>query len=85
MWELLRDKKAKGKIETVRKMDEILALNLLFKEHIKIPSNIQKLINEREDARKNKNFKLSDELREKINNLGYQIDDTNNGTIVRKN
>jgi len=84
LWNLLRDKKAKGKIETIRKMDEVFALNLLIKEHIKIPKEVQSLIEKREQARKNKDFKLSDELRNKINSLGYSVSDTSEGPIVKK-
>ena len=84
LWKLIKDRKAKGKIETIRKMDEVFALNLLIKEHIKIPKEVQSLIEKREQARKNKDFKLSDELRNKINSLGYSISDTSEGPIVKK-
>ncbi|OIO42039.1 cysteine--tRNA ligase [Candidatus Pacearchaeota archaeon CG10_big_fil_rev_8_21_14_0_10_31_9] len=84
IWKLLRDQKANGKLETVRKMDEVFALNLLIKEHIKIPKNIQSLIDEREQARKNKNWRLADELRDKISSYGYTLSDTTEGPVVKK-
>ena len=40
-----------------------------------IPLEIIKIAEEREQARKNKDYKKSDELREKINSLGYEIKD----------
>ena len=83
LWNLLRDKNAKGKFQTIRKMDEVFALNLLIKEHIKIPKNIQLLIEEREQARKSKNWKLADELRGKITKLGYFVSDTSEGPVVK--
>jgi len=39
------------------------------------PEDIKKLLIERENARKSKNWKLADELREKIERKGYQIED----------
>ena len=64
-------------------MDEVFALNLLIKEHIKIPKNIQLLIEEREQARKSKNWKLADDLRNKITKLGYFVSDTSEGPVVK--
>ena len=85
LWNLLRDKNAKGKLQSVKKMDEIFALNLLIKEHLKIPKQIQSLIEERESARKSKNWKLADELRGKITKLGYFVSDTSEGPVVKEN
>ncbi|MEK6873639.1 MAG: cysteine--tRNA ligase [Nanoarchaeota archaeon] len=84
LWNLVRDEKAQGKILTIKKMDEIFGLKILEKEHIKIPKNIQLLIDKRESARKSKNWKLADELRDKIIKLGYSISDTLEGPVVKK-
>jgi len=50
----------------------------------KIPEEIKKLAEEREEARKNKDFKKSDELRQKINSLGYEIKDSPEGYKINK-
>ena len=84
LWELLRDKKALGKINTIKKMDEVFGLDLLKKEKLQIPEEILKMVGEREKARKQKNFKLADELREKIKKQGWQIDDIEEGYKIRK-
>ncbi len=84
LWKLVRDEKAVGKINTINEMDEIFGLDLLKQEKIKIPNNIKKLVSEREKARKNKDWKKADELRNKINKLGYQISDTGDGAKVSK-
>jgi len=84
LWKLVRDKNAQGKINAIKEMDKVLGLDLLKKEEIKIPKNIQELIAEREKARKNKDFKKSDELRERIKTLGYTIEDTSDGPKVKK-
>ena len=39
---------------------------------------------EREEARKIKDFKKSDELRAKINSLGYEVKDSENGYKIAK-
>ena len=83
VWDMLRDQKATGKIKTIKKMDEILGLDLLKKEELSIPKEIQGLINQREQARKNKDFKTSDELRNKIKSLGYLIEDTAEGCRLK--
>ena len=50
----------------------------------KIPENVKKLAEEREQARKNKDFKKSDELRNEISDLGYLIRDDENGYKISK-
>ena len=59
-------------------------LGLLSREEEGIPEEIQKMLKEREEARKNKDWKKSDELREAIKNAGYILEDTKQGQKVRK-
>jgi len=82
LWKLVRDKKAKGKINTIKKIDNVLGLKLLEKKQIKIPKQVQELANQRQEARKNKDYKKSDELRDKIKQLGFQLDDTQDKTKI---
>jgi cysteinyl-tRNA synthetase len=84
LWKLLRDKNASGKINTIKEMDKVFGLDLLKKDDISIPRDIQELINQREEARKNKDFKKSDEFRDKINKLGWKVDDSKDGMKVSK-
>ncbi len=50
-----------------------------------LPQEILNLITRRDEARINKNWNLSDELRTEIEKLGYEVKDTPNGTqVVRK-
>ena len=83
LWNLSKDKKATGKIQTIKKMDEVFSLDLLKKEKIKIPNKIKKLAEERQKARNEKNWKLADELREKINQRGYVIEDTKKDYVLK--
>ena len=84
LWKLVKDKKAKGKIKTIEKMDEVFGLDLLKKEKVSVPAEIKKLASERDTARKEKDWKKSDNLRDKIKKLGYKIDDTGNGSKIMK-
>ena len=45
---------------------------------------IEGLINQRNEARRDKDFKLADEIRDKLKIKGIEIEATNNGTIWRK-
>ena len=45
---------------------------------------IEGSINQRTEARRDKDFKLADEIRDKLKIKGIEIEDTNNGTIWRK-
>ena len=60
-------------------------LGFLTKEEDEIPAEIQQMLQEREEARKNKDWKRSDELRDALKDVGYIVEDTKNGQKVRKN
>tara|TARA_A100000164_G_scaffold179431_1_gene159447 strand:- start:144 stop:1544 length:1401 start_codon:yes stop_codon:yes gene_type:complete len=45
--------------------------------------HINKLIKDRNDARKSKDFKKADEIRDKLTEIGVEIEDTPDGTIWR--
>lgn len=74
------------KLATILDFDKVLGLNLakVKKEKQKIPKQIQILVNEREAARENKNWAKSDKLRNEINKLGYLVEDTSEGQVVKK-
>lgn len=60
---------------------------IFWKEKAKkpIPEKVKKLVKEREVARKNKKWAKADELRNKIEKLGYKLEDTKEGTVIKKN
>jgi cysteinyl-tRNA synthetase len=84
LWKLVRDEAAEGKLKTIAEMDKVLGLNLLKKDEIKIPSEVLKLVKEREDARKEKNWKKADRLREDIRKKGWQVEDKEGESEVSK-
>ncbi len=70
-------------LEELKKIDFILGV--IFVENEKIGQDIENLIKERNDARKNKDFAKADEIRDKLISEGIILEDTPEGTIWKKN
>ena len=91
VWEVARnEKKSKKLAELLLDFDKVLGLDIKNSQNENIslediPDDIKKLIEERNDARANKDWAKSDELRNVIASKGYSIKDTKEGIIVTKN
>ena len=74
------------RIELAKEMDKIIGLNLnkIKKEKINIPTNVKELAKQRLKARIEKNWTESDRLRDKINKAGWNIEDTGNSYVLKK-
>lgn len=57
-------------------IQKVLGIRIEIMSKIKIPTEVIKLLEKRKLSRENKDFKLSDNLRDQIKNLGYTIEDT---------
>jgi len=92
VWELVRDTSLSpnDKQVLIFEFDKVLGLDLQKqaqqrqKEISEIPEEVKKIIAERESAREAKDFKKADELRKKIQELGYLLEDTDTGTKIKK-
>ena len=87
MWEILRENKLNDaeKYELAIDFDRVFGLKLDEEEkEVEVPNHIKKLVEEREEARKNKDWEKADKLREKISKDGYFIYDTKEGAMVKK-
>lgn len=73
-------KEAHRILEIFKKMDTVLGF--MFHETVSIPQSILDLAEERLQAKKERNFKQSDFLRDEIKRLGYLIEDTPQGYRV---
>ena len=75
-----------GKSAAILQMDRVLGLRLdeCVGKPIEVPRDVQNLVSEREKARKEKKWGLSDELRKRIAELGFAVEDTDDGTKVKK-
>ncbi len=85
-WDLMKDTSISNedKYATVLDFDKIFGLDFEKQSEEELPTNIKKMIDEREDARNEKNWDKADEIRERVNKLGYEIEDKDTGIIVRK-
>ena len=95
VWDIARNTKKSTKFaDLLLKFDEVLGLDMKnaekylvkFKQNDseELPAEIKKLVEERKNARAEKNWAKSDEIRDKIISLGYSIKDTKDGIIVKK-
>lgn len=86
---LLCDEKKLGREEGEKIYMLLQDWNLVFatlpiEKKEDIPEEVKKLAQEREQARKEKNFPLSDTLRDEIISRGYKIEDTPTGYLLKK-
>ena len=86
MWDAIKDQrlKIKDKRELLLDFDKVFGLDLAKVRRPKIPQEIIKLVREREKYRKKGDFKSADEIRKKIKEMGWQIEDTKEGPKIKK-
>lgn len=80
LWKLVKDDGAVGRVGVIKEIDKVFGLDLLKKEKIAVPKEIIKLAEERMKLRENKDWKGADDLRKKINDKGYNVSDTSDGS-----
>ncbi len=68
----------------LEKTDAVLGIIFPEEESEKVSSEITDLIKQREEARKNKDYKTSDKIRDELLKKGVVLEDTSNGTIWKK-
>ena len=80
------------KLKLIADFDTVLSLGLVQaaeklsgkKDDGELPPEIAELAEKRAAARKAKDFALADELRKQITDLGYIVEETRQGTVIRK-
>ncbi len=87
VWEMIHSREISytDKKAALLEFDKVLGLGLnkIEKERIEIPQEVEKLVEEREKARKNKDWNFADKLREEIEERGFIVEDTKEGTILK--
>ena len=73
---------AKAALKSLEAICDVLGL--LSRKEDELPEEIAALVQERAEARKNKDWARSDELRNRIISAGYILEDTKQGQKVRK-
>jgi cysteinyl-tRNA synthetase len=86
MWKLISGNKIDGrqKYFLLLDFDRVFGLKLKEIKKLRIPKEIKELVKIREEYRKRGDFKMADEIREKIKEMGYWIEDTKEGPRIKK-
>ena len=93
LYDILKaDRPAADKLAVIADIDSVLSLDLIKaaeklaenSANVEIPAEVTALVEERNAARKAKDFAKADELRDKIAALGYEVKETRQGTVVTK-
>jgi cysteinyl-tRNA synthetase len=81
LWEMAKDISlgSKDKLDLIYKFDDVLGLDVINFSKPDLPKDLYDLIKERQYARNAKDFKKSDEIRNKLLSRGIQLKDTING------
>lgn len=64
-------------------LDSVFAI--LSREKQDIPDDVRALVAEREQVRKDRNFKRSDKIRDELKAQGFEVEDTPDGPMVKRN
>jgi cysteinyl-tRNA synthetase len=78
----LSQENAQAVMATMRRFDRILGL--LDEEDTAVDADVERLAQEREQARKRRDFATADRLRTQIAALGYAIEDTPRGPRLKR-
>ena len=85
LWDIIKEKeKSKIFAELILEFDQVLGLDLKKikkqeKNNLNIPKEMKKLLEKKEKEKKEKNWIVSDKIREEIKEKGYIIKDTKQG------
>jgi cysteinyl-tRNA synthetase len=83
--ELLKSGLKNGeKLATALDFDKILGLNLDKSGSEALPQVVAELVDQRNKAREEKNWEQSDKIRNKLENMGYTVEDAKDGMRVYK-
>jgi len=87
VWKLVRDEKEisnREKYELLLEFDNVFALDLTRQAiREELPKEAEELIRKREEARKAKDWKTADRIREQLRAMGIVIEDTPQGARWR--
>ena len=90
LWGLLKDNSINDdeKLAVAFRMDKVLGLKMesyeIEDDKIEINEEDRKLINERSEAKKTKDFARADEIRDNFSKRGYVLVDSPQGTFIKK-
>lgn len=92
IWDVVKNPiKSKDLANLLLDFDKVLGVDIDRKDSLnendsqeEIPDDIKKILEERNEARKNKDWALSDKLRDELKEKGYIVKDSKEGTQLQK-
>ena len=91
VWEIIRKtEKSQEYAKLLEQFDTVLGLDLVHSQEYlakvtdDIDDEIRELVQKRDQARAEKNWALSDEIREELQAKGYLVKDTKDGTKIER-
>lgn len=85
VFDLVRESNAKGAIPPKSFFTFISdTFGIISEASAVVPEEVQKLVDQRQLAREQKDWMTSDNLRDQLSELGYSVDDTPYGPLVKK-
>ena len=86
VWELMKSEETtENKTATIKLFDDVLGLELFTQKTVEIPAHVLQLVEKRKKYRAEKNYEKSDELRDEILGLGFEVLDEESGkTHIKK-
>lgn len=92
VWDIVRNsQKSKQYAELLLKFDQVLGLDLENSKQyleeakkVELPEEIAELLEKRKQARENKDWAMSDKIRDELKEKGYSVKDTKEGMTVEK-
>lgn len=86
LWKVVdsEDLRPGEKLSLINEFDRVLGLGLSEIETEVIPEEVEELADQRDQARKDKDWKKADELRKLISEKGYEVLDERDGYKIRK-
>ncbi len=88
VWEVVGEKSLSSdqRLALLYDFDQVLGLGMegWSETEVEIPQAVQSLLHQRDEARKAKNWKESDRLRDEIKKLGFNVKDSASGNTVTK-
>ena len=88
IWDIIKNpNKSKQLAELLLDFDKVLGVNIektSAKKEVELPEEIKELIEQRKEARQNKDWALSDKIRDELKEKGYIVKDTKDGMTVER-
>lgn len=88
VWDVVKNpNKSKKLADVLLDFDKVLGLKIeepILKKEEELPEEIKELIEKRKEARQNKNWEVSDKIRDELKEKGYIVKDSKDGMTVEK-